>query len=131
MIEVMIAIVILTIAILSLVALFASGLRLKTRLTQVTVATEIARETIERAKSLGFAALPAGNVVFDGSAPTAPLASGFPPAPYPTSTVEGRIYTVHVTVAELPGRSRLKSVLVVVSWGDSSNVKLATRMLDS
>lgn len=121
---------ILTIAILALVALFTSGLRLKTRLSQVTVATEIARETLERTKSMGFAALPTGPAFFDGSLPTPLDASGFPPFPYPTRTVEGRIYTVSARVDEVVGRSRLKTVLVEVSWGDQSQVRLATQMVD-
>ena len=131
LIEVLLGITILTVAILSLVALFTSGLKLKTKMSQVTFATELARETLERTKSLGFSALPAGTNVFDGSVPTAPLASGFPPSPYPSTTLEGRQYFVTVRVEDIPGRARLRSVLVEVSWGENSTVKLSTRMLDS
>lgn len=128
--EVILAIGLLGVALLSLVALFSSGMRLKTRLTQVTVATELARTTLERTKSLGYAALPANGSYFDGTFFTPQTASGFPPSPYPAQIINSREYVVHVWVVEEVGRSRLKNVIVEVAWDSDAKVTLSTRMVD-
>jgi type II secretory pathway pseudopilin PulG len=128
--EVMLAIGLLAVAILSLVALFSSGMRLKTRLSQVTVASELARTTLERTKSMGFSALPPVGSVFDGQIYTPQTAQGFPPSPYPSQIIDSREYIVTVRVEEVVGRPRLRTVIVEVSWADRSQVTLSTRMID-
>jgi type II secretory pathway pseudopilin PulG len=128
--EVILGIGLMGVALLSLVALLSSGLRLKTRLTQVTVATELARTTLERTKSLGFAALPISGSFFDGSVYTPQTGSGFPPSPYPAQVIDSRQYVVNVWVNEVVGRARLKNIIVQVSWAERSKVVLSTRVLD-
>lgn len=130
LLEVLIAIAVMTMAVLSVVALFTSGLRMKTKLSQVALATEIARETMERIKSQGFTTLPPVGSTFDGSLPTPQTLSGFPPAPYPTIRRDGRDYFVVVAVSEVTGRPRLRTVDVEVRWGRDSTVRISTGMIN-
>lgn len=101
------------------------GLKLMARSTEVTVATELARELIERTKA-GEAAVPATAQYFDGSLPTGQDAGLFPPSPYPKVTVDGREYTLFVDVTSVG--TNLMSINVEVRWGDRSKTSIETYM---
>lgn len=126
--EVILCTGLIAVAILSMATLFISGLRLKAKTTQLTMASELAREMMERTKSLGFSALPTAATTFDGFARTPVNSDGFPPLPYPSRKVGGRDYTLVVHCAPDSTRTELVDVVVEVHWGESSRVKLGTRM---
>jgi len=111
----------LTAVLVLLVGVFAGGLQLMQRSEVHTAATTIGRSVLEDLEDRGgFTAVPHGPVVFDGSNPD-PKSGNFPPDPYPVAVQDGREYTVTVEVRS--PSSRLRSVLVSVSWG-SGKIRL-------
>lgn len=119
LLEVMLAIGVVAVAILGLLGLFGSGLRLLRNSNQMSQANEIANEVLEESRSLGD--IPVG-VSFDGAANQPPdAATGFPPAPYPSLSVDGQRYDIKVTTAADPAGV---AVLVEVAWAAQSRVRL-------
>lgn len=109
--EVMLAVGILSIALLALIGVFTTGLTLLSQSRDSQTATQLARELIEQTRA--GATLPTAPTVFDGSVPT-PVVSGFPPPPYPSRNVGGATYTFLVTCQ--PVRADLIAVAVEVRW---------------
>lgn len=105
----MIGMALITVALLAMIGVFFSGLRLMTQGEAVTSATETARELLETVKIYGYDSIPAGSASFDGRT-NDPPAGGFPPSPYPRSPANG--YPLRVRVE--PVRTDLKSVTVEV-----------------
>ncbi|MEW6279274.1 MAG: type II secretion system protein [Candidatus Eremiobacterota bacterium] len=131
--ELVLAFGVVAVAILSLVAVFLSGVRLTARSRELSSGTEVAHQVMEQVKlnvrQGGFGYLPPGSYNFDGKNPdpqvgVPPLL--FPPAPYPTTTVNNRDYTVLVSGQELS--PTLKELRVEVHWGDQSRVVLETHL---
>lgn len=121
LLEVLLATAILGFALLTLVGVFSSGLKLARQSREASAAASLARSCLERIEDLGFDRLPPGNRTFTGQAPT----GAFPPLPYPRQEVDGHSYTVNVTLSE--AGLYLKEVHVQVGWGEGS-LQLATRM---
>jgi len=121
LLEVLLATAILGFALLTLVGVFSSGLKLARQSREATAAASLARSCLERTQALGFERLPAGNLTFSGQ----PAEGAFPPAPYPFQEVDGHRYTVNVTLSEVG--VYLKEVRVQVGWGQGS-LLLATRV---
>lgn len=121
----------LAVAILALVAMFISGVKLSAQSRNITVATEIGRGVLEeiraQIKVQGFSYLPTGDYSYDGRVPDAQAGPPyFPPAPYPGSKLNNQEYQVVVTGKE-PSVDRLKQVRVDVYWTATSHISLETR----
>lgn len=130
LLEMMIAIVLVGVAILGLLGLFASGVELSARSRDLACATELAREVLEQVKNLnsqvGFGYIPSGTYLFD---PTQDAPQGtplFPPAPYPEAIVNNTHFLITVGGSEIS--PTLKELRVQVRWGESGNVVLETRL---
>ncbi len=132
--ELVLAFALVAMAILALVGVFVSGIQLAARSRDVTTATEVGRQMLERvrlnASKGGFAYIPAGGYTFDGrvgqpAVGVAPLQ--FPPAPYPEITQNNRKFALVVTGQEVMV-GRLKSIQVEVWWSDKSKILLETSL---
>ncbi len=121
LVELILALAIVAIAIIALVTLFISGLKLLGRSADVQRSSEIARETVEAIVDMGHAQAPSAASVFDGRNNDPQDANGFPPAPYPTANVEGRLYPITVSVEPL---GSLKVVQVRVHYAAGGNLWL-------
>ena len=118
----MLALGILAVALLGLMSVFVSGLRLQSQAEEITAATQVGREFLERLKASGPTVPGAG--LYDGWQPDARHSSGFPPDPYPSTTVDGRDFRLTVEVADRS--AGLKAVTVEVWWNRSEKVTLET-----
>lgn len=119
--EVVLALGIIGFALLTMVGVYASGLRLMTRGEELTGAAEVGRQLLDNVRRAGFGYVPDGTVAFDGrlNQPSDP-ATGFPPGPYP-----GREqYKLVVSAATLD--ARMKSVTATVYYDEASSVVLQT-----
>lgn len=127
--ELVLAFGIVAVAILSLVAVFISGVQASARARDVTTATEVAHQILEAIKvqvrNNGQLSLPAGSYIFDGRVPDAP-AGAFPPAPYPVATLNNQRFFVVVSGADLG--PTLKRVAVDVYWGETSKLSMETHL---
>lgn len=105
-----------------MIGAFTGTLKLMARSQELAESAEVAREFIERTKAIGYNLVPQG-VTFDGRVPTAPVA-GFPPAPYPQTTRNGRAYTlvVRTNLKQL----NLVSMQVEVHWEPDHQTVLET-----
>jgi hypothetical protein len=120
--EVLIATGILASAMLSLLAVFTAGIKLMAQTRDASAATQVGHEAIERIRE---GAVPFASTVYDGSVPT-PTVAGFPPAPYPTTTVGGQTYTLIVRTQTLPGSTDLVAVDVEVVWQGTHRTHVRT-----
>jgi Tfp pilus assembly protein PilV len=126
--EVMIAITVLNVAMLVLMGVFTMGLRMMEQSTDVTVATNIASDVLERIRDGGYANVPPGSHTWDGRVPD-PQTGSFPPGPYPTTTINHNNFTVlvkTVTQPALPKANPLIDVTVTVYWKSTAQVTLET-----
>jgi Tfp pilus assembly protein PilV len=130
--EIVVAFGIVAVAILGLIGVFMSGVQLSARSRNLTGATQLGQQTMERIKfnisKMGFAYLPAGTYSYDGKIPTPAAGAApfqFPPAPYPTTTVSNQNYILVVSGTELS--PTLREVQVEVLYGPTSRVKFTTR----
>ncbi|MCE7869252.1 hypothetical protein DYH09_02620 [bacterium CPR1] len=123
--EVLIALAIASLAILTMVGVFAGGLQLLTAGKELAVSTGVGRELMEQMKLLPFAEIAEGT--FDGGLPTPPVAN-FPPSPYPTREVSGMRYTYRVIVSVV--RPNLKSITTEVLWRNSKKTILQTYVVN-
>lgn len=114
----------MSMVVLAIIGVMISGLELAGKSRQMTQATELAREVLEACREMDYDTIPAGPQVYNGKVPDPPDASGFPPAPYPSTSVDGREYTIQVSVA--PRGTSLKVVTVEVFWGERSKISLET-----
>ena len=124
--EIMLAFGLLSVAFLSLIGVATGGLDLMARGNELTTATSLGHELLERVRA-DSGGIPS-SAAFLGTAPT-PTVDGFPPSPYPITLVKGRSYLLDVTTEPVPGTERLISIQVVVRWGERVQVKLETYVL--
>lgn len=122
--EVILALGILTSAILAIVAAFIGALELNSRSVEIAVATQVGRDFLERVKEQGYDVVPEGTFVFSGSDNNPRTAQGFPPDPYPSIRANDRDHTLLVRVGTKG--ATLKVVTVEVSWGNKGQVVLET-----
>ncbi len=130
----MLALGIVTVAILALVSVFVSGVKMAAQARDIAAANELARQVLERTRfnvrKGGLASIPSGSYTFDGRIPdpqvgAAPLE--FPPIPYPGRTANKQRYSIVVSGSEVtPGR--LKAIRVEVRWGATGQVALETHL---
>jgi hypothetical protein len=90
LLELLLALALGAMATLSLIALLLGGLRSMRKAGDVSEASSVARELLERISSAQFAHTLA-NETFDGKAGN-PAVGGFPPAPYPFRENNQRYY---------------------------------------
>lgn len=124
--EVLLALGLISIALLTVIGLFTSSFRLLNRTSDFTIATEIARDVIERSKLLGKDAPPPIDTTYDGTIPTDPEDSGFPPKPYPSVEREGIVFFITVEVAPAPDTLQAKVLTVWVRWNTDREITLQT-----
>jgi Tfp pilus assembly protein PilV len=120
--EVLIALALTAISVLSLVTVLLGGMRLLETSQEVAEATGVGRELMEAIKARKYTSMPR-NASFDGAVPDAPMAGGFPPAPYPAKQLK-YLYKTKVEVRALD--DRLNVVTVHVSWNRQSSLQMAT-----
>lgn len=121
LIEIVLALGILAVALLSLIAVFVSGLKLADSSDQVTTASTIGQEFLELTKVRGYDQLAVGT--FDGRTGDAQdPATGFPASPYPLVRRENRDFTLVVECADVG--STVRSVKVDVYWDVKSGGKV-------
>lgn len=123
LIEVLIAFALVAVAFIGLASMFVAGMRLQQRSQEVSVASEVGREFLEECREIDFATIPTSPQQFDGNLPT-PLLNGFPPAPYPTTTVGAQ--TCRLVVEVTPLAARLRVVKVEVQYGDTGHIRMET-----
>lgn len=120
--EVLIALALTAISVLSLLTVLLGGMRLLESSQEVAEATGVGRELMEAIKARKYGSLPR-NAAFDGAVPDAPLATGFPPSPYPSKQLK-YLYKTKVEVRALD--DRLNVVTVQVSWNRQSSLQMVT-----
>ena len=89
--EVILALAVLAVALVSLVLVFGRGLTLQRKSAQLVQATQAAQRELEAIRDLPFADLPTTATDFDGRVPQ-PAVGGFPPAPYPGDESRLRVH---------------------------------------
>ncbi|MFA7481870.1 MAG: type II secretion system protein [Vulcanimicrobiota bacterium] len=112
LLEIMLTLGLLSIVFVIVFTVLIGGLQMQTRAESVEVASSIAREMLERIKTLPFSVSEGS---YDGRVPNPPTALDFPPAPYP-AVERGALYYVKVDVVARD--ERLWQVSVSVSTAD-------------
>ncbi len=121
--ETMIAMAVLTVAILGLAGVFISGLRLVDASANLSGATNVAREFLETVKERGYSSTSVGQ--FDGRTPDAVnAATRFPPAPYPKTSVGRQTFTFVVRCQDFS--PTIRSIQVDVYWDKDSKKSITT-----
>lgn len=121
LLEVLMAVGISAVAVITMVGVFLSGLKLMAQGRDHSAATGLARETLETVKDLGYGRVPTGT--FDGRR-SDPQAAGFPPSDlYPKVVINGQEMQLKLKVVR---RGTLKSVTAEVFWGPTGRVVLQT-----
>lgn len=121
LIEVMLALGILAVALLSLIAVFTSGLKLARASDQVTTASTVGQEFLELVKGKGYTQTAVGT--YDGRVSTPQdTATGFPFAPYPSVKRESGDYTLVVDCQDVT--STIRGVKVEVYWDTQKGGKV-------
>jgi type II secretory pathway pseudopilin PulG len=129
--EIVIALGILSIVALALIITMISGIRASAQARRVSQGTHLAHQCMERIRTNlkvgGSSYLPAGTYKFDGQLPDPPVGTApltFPPSPYPTYQLDQQDYRVVIYGSELS--PKLRQVSVEVLWGPSGHAALET-----
>ena len=132
LLELVLSFGILAIAILALIGVFASGVTIAAQARDLSVATELGRQTMERIRSttkeLDFSHIPNGQYTFDGRLehPTTGTPP-FPPTPYPSVKINNHKFDIVVTGEELV-LDKIKNIKIEVYWDDVSHITIETRV---
>ncbi len=119
--EIILAIGLLSVAVLGLLGVFVSQMALSGKSSQMSTADRLGHSLLEKSRRRGYNEISAGS--FSGSLPDPVSASGFPPWPYPKQTVNNRAFVLNVTAALVqPG---LMGIQVDVHW-DGGKTSLKT-----
>lgn len=110
LLEVLLATALVGFGVLTLMGVFTGGLKLVEQGNNQAVAVDIARAVLDATRDQGYASIPAS-----GSFTGGPAVGGFPPAPYPETTVNNQAYTVAVNCSTRD--VHLKAVVAEVRWG--------------
>ena len=122
LVEILCALALTSVALLTMMGVFISALKLMGGARDRAAATEVSRQLLERVDAAGFVYIPDTNLSFDGS--TTPATGEFPPSPYPKTSLNGQDFTMLVTVRQLS--PTLKSVTAQTRWGPDKQVTLQT-----
>lgn len=106
---------IVAVAILAIVSGFMGAIELNAQSVDMAVASQVGRDFLERVHELGYDSVPEGTFVFDGSRNDPPNADGFPPAPYPKVTANGKDHFLQVRVGTKGATLKVVVVEVVNS----------------
>lgn len=122
--EVMISVGLLAVALLAVIGIFTSAIKLQSQSQERSAATDWARRLIERIRATP-SNVPAAPFSWYGgemaSTPTFPGPPQFPPLPYPY--IDGFSFDVHLEPSPRPG---VKLVKVVVHWDEGKQLELQT-----
>ena len=122
-IEVMLALGVLSIALLGIVAMYTQGLYLLSHNKQVARATELAQENLEKIKANGVTLISPG--LYDSRIGDQPDAlTGFPPPPY--NAVGQTEYPIVIEATEVGAPAGVIAVTVRVYFEKERNVELQT-----
>lgn len=116
--EIMVALGIVAFALITMIGVYISSIRLMTRGEEMTRASEVARSSLESIKLQGYGKVPP-NATFD-SRNSDPKVDDFPPDPYPGPT--GYPIVIKTEVID----TDLLSVTVRVYYDEKSHVVLQT-----
>lgn len=123
LLEIMLAVGLLSFAVLTMIGLYASSFKLLANGRDLTAATDVARAELTALQEVRFSDLPDTPTTYDGRVAGA-VPQDFPPAPWPTTSVNKREFKVLVAVR--PVGANCKELTVRVFWGPSGSVTLQT-----
>ena len=123
LLEILFAVGLLSFALLTMIGVYASGFKLLANGRDLTAATDVARGALTALQEVRFSDLPDAATTYDGRAAGA-APQDFPPAPWPSTTVNHRKFALVVAVR--PRTPTLKELTVSVYWGPSGRVTLQT-----
>lgn len=125
--ELVVALGVFAVGILSLVLLFVQGIKLMNQSENITRANEVARLAMETVKMRGHGAVPPGSAVYDGrNLDPKDSTLDFPPDPYPSKVMDGVTYSLRVSTQ--PGGRDLRFVRIEVWWGRDSRIAVETAL---
>ena len=117
--------IVLAVAIMGLAAVFISGLKMIGASSSLTGATNVGREFLETVKQGTYVLTKVGQ--FDGQKPDpVDTATGFPPAPYPATTVDDHRYTLVVRCQDYS--PTIRAIEVDVYWDSDSKATFRTML---
>lgn len=126
LLEVLLAMSILLVLILSLFLVFTQVLKLQALSNESFVSGELGAEFLERVKKAGFASIPPGTHIWVGENDDPVSSDGFPFAPYPKIIVGDATYFFTVMTQPDPKFSDVVSVRVEVSSRKGRSTKMET-----
>lgn len=124
LLEILLALTLLVVGFLAVAGLFSSNLQLINRSSELTEASEIAREVLEVMKAYPET-VPGPPMRFTPNSPVLPGTPPFPPPPFPTVDGENGRYEITVNITNAPVDD-LKAVEVQVSWDGGQGVRIQT-----
>ena len=122
LLETLLAVGILSALAVTLIGMITYGIRLASQNRDGVVASQLIQQMLEQVRAQGLTPPPV-NQTFAGSDP--PIL-GFPPPPYPSTTVAQVDYRFVVQSQPVAGRQDLYSVRVQALWGSQHRVDIET-----
>ena len=119
LLEILFALVLVTVAVLAVVSVYIGGMRLSAKGERLFIASETGKAVLERIREAGFSEIPDGTRTFDGRS-NDPQLGDFPPPPYPAQGDYPILVETHLQEANL------KSVTVRVFYDKDNSVVLQT-----
>ena len=123
LLEIIIGFALVTVALLVMIGVFTSAVKLIGKGQELQTASEMAREQMEMVRARAQT-IPDDDAMFDGRQGDPPTGVDFPPAPYPGRSVDGIDYKVTVDVALQD--ADLARVTVKVYWDDEMAATVET-----
>lgn len=114
LLETLLAVSLLALSVLLLCSVLISALKLSTQNRESSAAAQSAQQILEQIRA-GIHP-PAGSAVFDGANNDPVTADGFPPSPYPSQNLDGRVYSYRVQSKAIVGKPGLYDISLRVSW---------------
>ncbi|MBS2033974.1 hypothetical protein JST97_03250 [bacterium] len=126
LLETLLAITLLTLSVLLLCNVLTTALKLSSQNRESTVAALSAQQILEQIRA--GVTPPTGASTFDGANPDPPTSQGFPPAPYPSQDLDGRIYTYRVETRPFAGKPGLYDITLSVNWSGGHRAVLESHV---